>query len=103
MLSSELTADEKVNIEQAAKGCISGLFSEWPLLVSGLRKLGVHPPLTEPVVCHKAIFHLAWKLVLVQNENEWLHNHLDKMNAGGHQAFADFCDAMARASEAAED
>lgn len=44
---------------------------------------------------------MGWKQLQDENrrlkaENEWLHNHLDKMNAGGQQAFADFCESLAK-------
>lgn len=35
----------------------------------------------------------------LRRENEWLHNHLDKMNAGAQQHLADFCEGLAKLTE----
>jgi len=31
----------------------------------------------------------------LENENRWLHEHLDKMNAGAHKDLATFCEKLA--------
>lgn len=38
---SELTESDWLQIEMAARGCVSGQLREWPKLQSALRKLGL--------------------------------------------------------------
>lgn len=39
-----MTDHDWIQIEQAAKGCVSGTLDEWPHLKGALRRCGVHLP-----------------------------------------------------------
>ncbi len=42
MIFDHLTEPEKLAIEMAAHGAVSGTLSEWPVLLSALRKMGCY-------------------------------------------------------------